>query len=272
MNNNLFDKVIVSSDDRPMFLNFWPVVSKAWQKYFNIKPTLALVSNITEDDPLLIKLREYGDVHVLPKVEGIPIANLAKIARFIVASRMGDQVCMIEDIDTIPLQRKFVEERLSKRKPGNILAVGHEVLANTTHAGKFPISNITSEGYNFKRLFNPNDLSYEEVIKSFIGLNIVDHKEDISNPADSFSDESIIRALITKHDLHSIIQKVERGVNIHSDWIDRSWWNVDENKLKADGYVICNFLRPFKENMQAFIPIIEHVYGYLPKSKELLVL
>lgn len=272
MPQKLFDRIVVSSDDSPTFLNFWPCVSQAWQKFFDAKPTLALVTNRSPDDPLFTKLQKYGDVQTVPYIQGIPTANQAKIARFLVASRMGDEVCMIEDIDTVPLQRMFFEDRLKIREPNRILAVGHEVLANTVDAGKFPISNITTEGRNFKKLFNPNDLNHEELLKSFVGMRVVDHKENVANDASHFSDESMIRGLIHKHNLHHMIQKVNRDVNIHQDWIDRSWWGYDANKLKAGGYVLCNFLRPCRENAHHFIPIYEYLYGYLPKANELFVL
>ena len=268
----LFDKVIVSSDDDPMYLNFWPIVSKSYQKYFGVKPDLALVTDLPEDHPLLDKLREHGNVHIVKKMKGIPVGNLSKIARFIVAARFDIQVCMIEDIDTIPLQSSFITDRVSQRSEGEILAVGHEVQRNTPHAGKFPISNITSEGKNFKKLFNPLDLNDEDCVNSFIGMRIFDHKEDVKNDPSIFSDESLIRALIEKNSLSHLIKKVDRNVDIHRDWIDRSWWHVDEGKLKSDGYVCCNFLRPFKDNIKHFGAIIEHVYGSQPEENEIFVL
>ena len=272
MAQKLFDRVVVSSDDSPAFLNFWPCVSQAWQKFFDMKPTLALVTNKTATDPLFDKLRKYGDVFAVPYFEGIPIQNQAKIARFLVASKMGDEVCMIEDIDTVPLQRTFFVDRLKERRAEHILAVGHEVLANTVDSGKFPISNITTEGHNFQKLFNPNNLDHESLLKSYIGMRVVDHKENIANPADHFSDESMIRGLIHKHKLHNMVQKVERGADIHQDWIDRSWWGIDKDKLNAGQYILCNFLRPCRENAQHFIPVYEYLYGFLPKASELFVL
>ena len=38
------DRVILSSDTNPYYLDFWPIVAKAWVK-MGIKPTLALVGN-----------------------------------------------------------------------------------------------------------------------------------------------------------------------------------------------------------------------------------
>lgn len=267
----LFDRVIVSSDDSPAFLNFWPCVATAWQKFFAARPTLALLSNKSEDDALISRLKTFGDVVVVSPADNIPIPNQAKLARFIVASKMGDEVCMIEDIDTVPLQSKFVTEKLSVRFPDKILAVGHEVYEKD-HPGKFPVSNITARGSDFKQLFNPEGLNDADLLRSFIGMRVCDNKENIANHSSQFSDESLIRGLVHKHNLHHLIQRVERGVDIHSDWIDRSWWGIDQAKLKSGGYVCCNFLRPCRENSQQFIPIYEYLYGYLPKASELFVM
>lgn len=272
MKSKYFDKVIVSSDDSPMFLNFWPIVCQAWKKYFDITPTLAFVSNRDSNDSLIKRLSCFGEVVVVPEVEKIPAANQAKVARFLVASSFAEQVCMIEDIDTIPLQRDFFERRLSLRPKNKVLTIGKEVYENTPHRGKFPISNITAEGSKFKELFNPRSLSYDEAIRSFIGTRTFDNKEDISNPPHEFSDESLIRALIHANNFIDQTFEVRRDVDIRSHWIDRSWWSIDEAKLKADAYVICNFLRPFKENVHQFTPIVRHVYGNYPDINELVVL
>jgi hypothetical protein len=274
MRNNLFDRVIVSSDDSPMFLNFWPCVSRAWLKFFDIQPTLALVSNRPDTHPLFSRLRQFGEVYKIEPVSGIPISNQAKLARFILASKMHDQVCMIEDIDTIPLQRNFVEALVKRRKPQNLLAVGHEVYeiaGSKQHRGKFPISNITAEGEVFKKLINPYGLCDSALIESFVGMRVFDLKEDISNDPSCFSDESLIRALIYNHDLEHLVQKEARYVNPLTDWIDRSWWMVDEEKLNRGGYVACNFLRPCKPNAFRFNEIYKYIYGFLPRPDEVFV-
>lgn len=267
-----FDKVIVSSDDSPMFLNFWPIVCQAWKKYFDITPTLAFVSNRDVSDSLVKKLLSFGEVVIVPEIPGIPKANQAKIARFLVASMFDDKVCTIEDIDTIPLETKYIENRLIRRPRNKILAVGREVLENTEHHGKFPISHITAEGSKFKDLFNPESLKYEDAVNLLIGIKIFDLKEDIMNRPENFSDESLVRALIHKNNLQDSIYNVRRDVDPKNDWIDRSWWNIDNEKLSNGGYVCCNFLRPFKENMHQFTPIINHIYENNPNLNELLVL
>ncbi len=268
----MFDKIIVSSDES-YFIEYLPIVCKAWEKFYNITVTLAFVSNRVEEDPFVQKLREYCDVVIFPIIEGIPVPNQAKMARHFLASLMGDEVCMIEDIDTIPLQTNFIDKIVSQRKTGKLLLVGQEVYEGSEHSGKIPISNMMGEGYLFQRIINPFQQQYEDLIKSWIDIKYCDHKEAINSAADKFSDESLIRALISINDVHGRnIQKINRDVNPKNDWIDRSWWSIDKNKLNSGGYVICNFLRPFFDNYLIIEPVVKYIYGENVKIEDAILI
>jgi hypothetical protein len=39
------DRVILSTDNNPDYIQFWPIVSRVWQEYIGIKPTLALIAD-----------------------------------------------------------------------------------------------------------------------------------------------------------------------------------------------------------------------------------
>ena len=257
---SLVDRIIVSADEENRFFEFWPIVSEAWNKFFpGVPVSLAFVSKRNEADPLVVKLREYGNVTLFAPLPGIPSANQAKISRFALAASCSEQVCMIEDIDTIPLQREYVERVLRQRRPGELLCVGHEVYENTPHQGKFPVSNITCEGELFQQFLNPHNLPYDSLIETWKGLEVFDQKESINNPPERFSDESLLRVLISRWG--GLVRKARRDVNIHEEWIDRSWWKIDPKRLMAGQYVTCNFLRPFSENIGHFIPLFTYING-----------
>ena len=251
------DRIILSTDENSTYLNFFPIVAKAWAKLFDVPVSLAYVTNRTEDDPLVLKMRKYGDVHLFSKVEGVPPGNQAKMARFFLASTYLDEVCMVNDIDTAPLSTSYFDRVLSKYEDGKVLAVGGEVYDGTPHEGKFPIGEITATGKVFKELVNPNGFDFTTYIKSFRNIRMYDHKETILSP--EFSDESLLRALFAITQVPVV--HARRDVNIHSDWIDRSWWNIDEDKLKSGGYVLVNFLRPLMDSFEETEPIINYIYG-----------
>lgn len=276
----MFDRVIVSCDDSD-FKDFWPTVARAWNKYFpDKKVTLAFVTDRKDNDELVIKMRKYGDVFLFPVVIGIPTPNLAKMARHMLAGQFNEEICMIEDIDTIPLQRDFIENILSKRNKNELLVVGSEVYNGCgTDQGKFPISNMTGESSIFRKIINPDNLNPSDLFISWVGIKVYDHKESIANTPDptgvigGFSDESLMRVLINKYSLDKNgIKEVERGVNIHSDWIDRSWWGIDTNRLRSDKYVCCNFLRPFSQYYQYCEPIVKYIWDNDNIKKEEVIL
>ena len=260
----MFDRIIVSSDDSH-FKNFWPIVTKAWEKFFpNKKVCLAFVTNREEEDPIILNLKKWGEVYLFPIQENIPTANQAKMYRHILASQFDNDVCMIEDIDTIPLQSNFIERILSHRKKNELLRVGSEVYKGTKDEGKFPTSNLTAESYIFKKIVNPKNLNYEELFKSWIDINVFDKKESVNNffgQNSEFSDESLMRVLIRIFSPSGEnIREIERNIDIKNNWIDRSWWKIDENKLKNNEYVICNFLRPFISNYEKIEPIVKYIF------------
>lgn len=251
----MFDAIVVSSDE--YFKGFFPIVANAWRKFFpEVEIHAAFVTTRREDDNEVRKLKNiYDRVKLYSPVKGIPDKNVAKMSRFLLASSMGEKVCSIEDVDTIPLQRKYFADKISLREPDKILAIGKEVYEGTAHNQSFPVSTATADGDTFKKIFNPNDLDYLELYdfwKSFTcneGRKITDQ---------NFSDEGLIVKLIEYFSFENI-QHVERGVDIRSDWIDRSWWGVDEEKLKKGDYITCNFLRPFEGNEENFKQIIDYI-------------
>jgi len=255
-----FDRIIVSADEDNLFFEFWPIVTKAWKKFHpDVPVSLAFVSDRSYDDPMVKKLETFGEVILFPRIADIPSGNQAKISRFALASYYVDEVCMIEDIDTIPLQREFVDRVVAQRQSGELLCVGYEVYQNTPHEGKFPVSNITAEGRVFREIINPSNVSYRAMLEMWKGLKVFDEKESIDNPPGRFSDESLLRVLITRWG--GRVRTVRRDVDIRRDWIDRSWWSINEQRLNQRQYVTCNFLRPFVENIDHFGPIIRYITG-----------
>lgn len=251
----MIDNIIVSTDEH--FKHFTPIACLAWKKFFpelNIK--IAFVTEREENDKICQRMKEYGELHIFNTVPNIPTSNQAKVARHYLAGTFMDEVSSIEDIDTAPLQRDFWISKFNDRKKDHMLAVGSELsVYRGVDEGKFPISTMTAEGSVFKSLFNPSELSFSDYIQSLVGIKKYDNKEDISSPG--FSDESLVRYL---RDQSSVkFHNMVRDVDIHKDWIDRSWWNVDPDKLNNGGYVCCNFKRPYENHMSAYKEIVDYI-------------
>lgn len=254
----MIDRLIISADEKTYFKEYLKIVVEAWKKFFpEVKVSLAFVTNEKSINPAFLEIDNL-EVTNFPIIPNLPISNQAKMARHYLACSYGEDVVSIEDIDTIPMQRQWFEDKFSKRTKETILFVGKDVYNGTIHEGKCPISTMTSESFLFEKMINPNKLDWEDFIKSLIGLRVYDNKEDIT--AVNFSDESTIRALAKNKNIK--FTDINRGVNVRTDWIDRSWWSIDEMKMKNLGYVTCNFLRPFSSNFSKIQPVVDFIFDH----------
>lgn len=253
---NLIEEIIVSSDSNPMFLNYWPVVARSWEKIFGLTPTLVLIKNGDLDESTLKKIESFGKVLQIQELDGIPPANQAKMARWYYASQAQSKIVSIEDIDTIFLKADFLNDRLAEFEPDKLYGIGCEVYDFHEGIMKFPASNLTGQGYLFADLFHyKTNMSFRDFIFQFQDLQICDHLENPFNTPSKFSDESLIRALRVKNNFTQI-KVVERNIDIKSEWLDRSWWPRDK-QLNLDSYTTVNFLRPLWENYSSCKPILD---------------
>lgn len=254
-----FDRLIVSSDDS-CFLEFSPIISKAWRSLFpGLKLTLAYV---TDRENVIQELYDlFDDIIVFKNIEGVPSANLAKIARRYACTQYGNEVCMIEDIDTAPLRSDYVINYAKQRRPGTIGMVGLEVYEGTPHYGKVPASNTHAESTVWKNVINPKNLEFPEWISTLKGIKIFDYVEDPYSQSTEFSDESLMRALIKINNVScDSITYINRDCNPRHDWIDRSWWEVDSNRLQKNEYTMVNFKRPIGNEAEL---VVSHIFNSL---------
>ncbi len=255
------NQIILSTNEDPTYSTFWPAVSYAYKKMFpECTIHLAFLTDREENDPLVQEFRTHGKVTLFRPVKDIEEFGQAKMIRFILASEQGDDVCYIDDIDLFPLVKSFITDKTDKRPAGKLLCVGGEVYQNN---GCYPVSQITAEGYVFKKFINPNNLSYPDLIHSFVGNVMFDRREDIKIELDFakdnyFSDERLIRKLRTINPVPVFEQP--RGYSDFLDaTLDRYAWEVNADKLKNHGYVNAHGIRPYSKNVEEYKPLLEYI-------------
>ena len=95
------DKIITTVNENETYLNFLPLMSAAWQKIAGLKPVIGFITDRDEDDPLVQKAMEYGEVHLFEPLYGINQGVQAKVTRLFLASEDADkdENRMIVDVD-----------------------------------------------------------------------------------------------------------------------------------------------------------------------------
>ena len=255
------DRIVISTNNNPVYYGNLPIVYKAYQKFFpEARFTLAVVRN-KNDVTLTQKLQHYcDDMLVYDTIEGVCTPNLAKLARFFTASTFTNQVCMVNDIDLIPLQRKYYINKLKKRQQLELLCVGHNRYYNTPHHGKFPISYITGEGILFKQFMNPLGNKWKDFINSFIDFRMIDDKEAVNKPCRHFSDESLIRALLKFYGQVKLC-RCDCDFKPHKDSVTRKM-TIDSKRLMSGGYIESHHVLP----VEKYINKINLICKYLNLS------
>lgn len=267
----MINQIILSCNEDETYSQFWGPTSHAYRKLFpDVTVHLAFVTNRAESDPLVATMRTHGRVTLFKPIADVPEGHQAKVARFILASQQGAEVCYIDDIDLIPLNKKFITDKTDKRPNNVLLCVGGEVYGLN---GCYPISQMTAEGHVWKQFINPRNLSYPDLIRSWKDKARFDDRENINIWPDMvgtrqdyyFSDERLLRRLIFENPVPKL--ELQRGYDDYLEaTIDRHTldketdvWNYDVDKLKRGGFVNVHGVRPFKKYLEQYKPIINFI-------------
>lgn len=260
----MINQIILSTNEDRTYCEFWEPVSYAYRKMFpDAVVHLAFLTDRDENDPLVLEYRKHGKVTLFKPRKDVPEFGQAKMIRFILASEQGDDICYIDDIDLFPLVKTFITDKTDKRPAGHLLCVGGEVYGNN---GCYPVSQMTAEGHVWKKVINPNNLSYNDLIETFIGNVKFDRREDITIELDFakdsyFSDERLIRRLRSESPVP--VFEMRRGYNNFLDaTLDRYAWDVNMEKLHSHVYQNAHGIRPYGNNVEEYKPLIEYIDKY----------
>lgn len=266
-----FDRVIISANESWLYIDFWPLVSYAWRTVIpGARPVLAFVTERTHNDEFVRQLRRHGEVILVRPVTNITQAAQAKMARYYVAAMFPDEVCLIDDIDSIPIDRDWHLMRTDQREAGTMLLVGSECY--TGDGGQVPVSMMTAEGRLFDQLFKIGELSFSDWLDT-MKLGGVEHDNIESRAYNEelecstspralgqamFSDEGLIVQLRKKCDLP--VTYARREYVVGRDTIDRSCLALfSTENLEKGQYLTAHTGRPYLEHRKLNDQIIDYI-------------
>ncbi len=251
------DKVVLSSDSTPKFINFWPIAALSWQKIIGVEPTLAYVVRSKRDEKLIPKLSVFGEVFPVYSSSKAPAPNQGKMARWFVASQFKNAIVTVDDIDSIFLKPNYLANKMHFLDQDKLLGIGSEVYSGKD-LGKFPATNLTGSGILFAGLFHyRKNMSLEMFLNQFAMIQPIDGKENPFNKPSKFSDESLIRAIAVPGQ----IKVIPRNLNEQTDWLDRNNWPTEWSSESLQDIQIVNFPRPLFLHQEKVKPITQIFYS-----------
>lgn len=247
INSMIIDRAIVSSDANPYYLDFWPIVAKAWN-HIGIKPTLALIANKN------VKVDEtIGDVIRFEPIAGVPDGLYAQTIRLLLPIYFEQEVSIISDIDMIPLNKSYFIST-TQAIPDTMFVVFRDK-AYWAQAEQYPMCYNAAKGATFKEIFGVN--SIEDIpaqITKWAQLNL------------GWSTDEIILYKYLTNWKHYKDRCVKLGQVIEKR-LDRGDWRYDKQLLQEGYYIDCHSIRPYAPNKEEIDMIVQRAFLVKQESK-----
>tara|TARA_R100000388_G_C7238126_1_gene159320 strand:+ start:783 stop:1523 length:741 start_codon:yes stop_codon:yes gene_type:complete len=144
-------KVILSCDDNPFYYDFWPLVKDVWKNHLGIDPFLVHISNEVGDEE---------NVHYIKPVPDVPIYLQAQLARIYFTQLFEDEICLVSDIDMIPICKNFFDKKKIAMNVGDNSF--YHLNPERREFGQLPLCYYCGFGRTYKKLFD--GMSWEEFL------------------------------------------------------------------------------------------------------------
>jgi hypothetical protein len=219
----VIDRAIVASDANHDYLDFWPIVAKAWAR-LGIKPTLALIANnhVQVDESL-------GDVIRFDPIPGVSNALYAQTIRLLLPILFENEVCLISDIDMIPISQTYYQ--------GSISTIANDkfVVYRDATPTQYKMCYNVAKGSIFQEIFG---IKEKDEIPFLI-------KQWAERKMGWATDELLLYEYL--HNWKDFNTRCVRLQHSESRRIDRANWRYDASRLKAGYYIDCHSLRPYEK-------------------------
>lgn len=230
------DFVIHSSNSNPLYLDFWPLVSKVWTLRFGIRPLLIYID---EDHSIPIDTT-YGGVLKLKPIPDIPVYLQCLWVRYWMPTQFPDKVCMISDIDMFPISKSYFIDTIANVSPEAYVHLYSlpDYLPSCYHVAK---------GYRFKQVLYLPD-TWEESIRALHARQIKPNEYNASIP---FLQDKPQWGVDEEYATECVREYPDRSffvfVNRTHGRINREDWKWTEEELLADTYADSHSLRPYRD-------------------------
>jgi hypothetical protein len=223
---NKINYVVVGANKNPLYLDFWPIVSKIWKENFDVTPVLGLIDDVDSD----IEEYEFGLVKKFKSCN----ANTgfqSQIVRLYLPKYLNGN-CLISDIDMFPLSRKYFDECAKKLTEDNLLIYSSNH-SQTINTNMFPMCYVAANSDTFKNVFDLN-LSWNDFC-----LLLANRNEDW------YTDQRYLYDKVMEFGKKTN-KLILLGRSWNNDRIDRGNWGYNPDLVKNGHYIDCHSLRPYQ--------------------------
>jgi hypothetical protein len=216
----MIDYVIISSDDNPLYKDFYPIVAKRWYdlgfKTYYI--------NITNEDSITKNV--WGYIHKIKAIESVSTGFQSQVVRLF-SSKFIDGNLLMSDIDMLPLNGDYYSQYNNELTDDNVIIYSGQPYGNVPY---YPMCYVLSNSKNYIKYLDIENLTFEQYCKMLSDKYGQAWNTDENFMYDKFENNKD-KVLIKSRDF--------------SRRVDRGNWNYDINLLKQGYYIDSHMLRPY---------------------------
>jgi hypothetical protein len=229
------DYVIISSDDNPIYKDFYEVVAKRW---FDLGFKTYYI-NITNENN--ISENQFGIIHKIKSIQNISTGFQSQVVRLYATKFINGNV-LTSDIDMLPVNGDYYNQYVQELTDRNVIIYTGQPYGDVPY---YPMCYILSHSSNFVKLLNIDSMSFGEYCDMLV-----------SNYGEAWNtDEHFLYDKLQSHQDRLII----KSRNL-SNRIDRYNWNYDLNDLRLGRYIDSHLLRPYSVYKNEIDDLIKNLY------------
>ena len=229
-------RVIVSSNNDPMYIQFWPIVAPLWQK-MGLCPTLLLVAD--EDCTVDTSIGEVIRFEPLPDV---PQSLQAQAIRLLAPALFPEDGCLISDIDMLPVSFSYFFNGAYGVPSDAFLVYRQECF------GRWPMCYVAAKGEVFSSIFEVTCIEdFPARLREWYALG---HGWN--------TDEVVMYSLVRKWEREQggLVHRLHHSVGAR---LDRAQWDSQIKSLEIDKYIDCHSVRPYSEHKNSIDQVVEAI-------------
>lgn len=238
----IINRAIVSTDSNPIYYEFWPLVAKAW-KNTQIEPTVAVIGALNLN-------YAYGTIVKMPVIEGISSGFIAQVIRLIVPCLFPEEVCIIGDIDMIPLSRQYFTKHIAGYDDDSIIVFSSDAYKTEL---RYPMCYIAAKGKYFQEIIGLKNTDLDTIvnfIKDLHALNLAWDTDELF-----FTRQLHNSALLSK----TILLKRGGWKPFAKNRIDRTHWKYSLWGFSINKYIDAHCLRPMHQHIDTLAAMADYV-------------
>jgi len=235
----IIDYVVISADDNPMYLDFYPIVAKRWNE-IGIKVIMLHLSSEDSEE-----VNEYGIYRKIKKNDNISSGLQSQVARLYASVLYPEYNLLMSDIDMLPVNKDYFIDGASDINLDEIFIYSGQPYSDVPF---FPMCYILARGLVLSEALGIKSMTFNTYIEL-----LMNKYNNAWNTDENFMYDQIIK-------WSGFSQKVIIAKDRNfSRRIDRGNWYYQLDKLKNGYYIDSHLLRPYSQNREKIDTLIKDI-------------